>query len=76
MSLGAAANVRSGPKHVLYGLPCANCRAYYSADLRECPICGCRERVPANGDTACLIIRTEMNSTGAHADVKVVGGLQ
>ncbi len=35
------------PKHVGYGLPCANCRAYYPADLTECPICGCRERVPA-----------------------------
>lgn len=37
-------------KHVGYGLPCANCRAYYTADLEVCPICGCRERVPANGE--------------------------
>ena len=37
------------PKHVGYGLPCANCRAYYRADLLTCPICGCSERVPANG---------------------------
>ena len=34
-------------KHVGYGLPCAQCRAYYEADLAACPICGCGERVPA-----------------------------
>ncbi len=38
------------PKHVGYGLPCAKCRAYYAADLTVCPICGCGERVPANGE--------------------------
>ena len=32
---------------VLYGLPCAQCRAYYSADLLSCPVCQCGERVPA-----------------------------
>ena len=36
-------------KQVGYGLPCANCRAYYGADLTSCPICGSAERVPANG---------------------------
>src|SRR5437868_9542523 len=30
-----------------FGLPCANCKAYYSADLPACPICKCAERVPA-----------------------------
>ena len=30
-----------------YGLPCTNCRLYYSADLSTCPICGCGERVSA-----------------------------
>jgi len=33
---------------VLYGLPCAQCRAYYPADLPSCPVCQCRERVPAS----------------------------
>jgi hypothetical protein len=28
-----------------YGLPCINCRLYYSADLSTCPICGCGEGV-------------------------------
>lgn len=30
-----------------YGLPCTNCRLYYSAHLPACPICGCGERVSA-----------------------------
>jgi hypothetical protein len=28
-----------------YGLPCAICRLYYSADLDECPTCKSKERV-------------------------------
>jgi len=28
-----------------YGLPCANCKIYYSAELITCPICNCTERV-------------------------------
>ena len=42
--------ISDNPKHVGYGLPCAKCRAYYTADLTVCPICGCSERVPANGE--------------------------
>jgi hypothetical protein len=34
-----------GPKPVRYGLPCANCSLYYSAELTACPICECSERV-------------------------------
>jgi hypothetical protein len=34
-----------GPGPVRYGLPCANCSLYYSAELTACPICKCRERV-------------------------------
>ena len=30
---------------VRYGLPCANCRAYYSSGLTVCPVCQCSERV-------------------------------
>jgi hypothetical protein len=30
-----------------YGLPCAECRLYYPADLDLCPNCNSRERVPA-----------------------------
>jgi len=28
-----------------YGMPCANCRAYYPADMEACPICKSQERV-------------------------------
>jgi hypothetical protein len=34
-------------RKVLYGLPRAECRTYYPADLKVCPVCNCRERVPA-----------------------------
>jgi hypothetical protein len=27
------------------GLPCANCKSYYPADLPECPVCKCSERI-------------------------------
>jgi len=29
----------------LYGLPCANCKAYYESHLAICPFCQCSERV-------------------------------
>jgi hypothetical protein len=28
-------------------MPCANCRAYYPADMQACPICRAQERIPA-----------------------------
>lgn len=36
---------RQRPKRAGYGLPCASCRAYYPADLRECPVCKATVRV-------------------------------
>jgi len=33
------------PRCVLYGLPCADCGAYYPANLNACPVCGSVERV-------------------------------
>lgn len=35
------------PKHVSYGLPCANCKTYYGAELPACPICGNPQRASA-----------------------------
>lgn len=29
-----------------YGLPCAQCRQYYPAELSSCPVCNSSERVP------------------------------
>jgi hypothetical protein len=37
------------PQPVRYGLPCFNCRTYYSANLPSCPVCACQERIPARG---------------------------
>jgi len=42
------AEARPGP--VRYGLPCANCRLYYAAELAVCPICHCGDRIsPTTG---------------------------
>jgi hypothetical protein len=39
---------------ILYGLPCAHCRAYYAADLEACPICGYTERVSLAANDAAV----------------------
>jgi hypothetical protein len=33
------------PKMAGYGMPCANCKTYYAADLKACPVCKAGERV-------------------------------
>ena len=38
-----------GPLPVRYGLPCADCRVYYAAELVACPICNCTERISPIG---------------------------
>jgi len=64
-----------GPNHVLFGLPCALCRAYYDAGLDACPICGCKERVsPTQGSPAvrpaavryCPLVRTSTVTEVTH----------
>ena len=40
------AHRQPGPRPTLYGLPCANCRLYYAAELAVCPICSCGDRTP------------------------------
>ena len=51
-----------------FGLPCANCKAYYASDLPACPICKCAERVPAVGE------RSRLGLTIAHQDVTETDG--
>jgi len=34
-----------------YGMPCADCRAYYPADMQACPICKSKQRVSATAGT-------------------------
>jgi hypothetical protein len=36
---------QSVPKQAGYGMPCANCKTYYAADLKVCPVCKGGERV-------------------------------
>ena len=47
-----------------FGLPCANCKAYYSSDLPACPICKCAERVPAQQAEAESTNRLKKPSAG------------
>ncbi len=35
-----------------YGLPCAKCKTYYSADLNACPVCQTSERVSPTAGTS------------------------
>lgn len=41
----SASGPENAAKPVGYGLPCANCRLYYPADLDTCPTCNHRDRV-------------------------------
>jgi hypothetical protein len=34
-----------GPKQTGYGMPCANCKTYYAADVKACPVCKGGERI-------------------------------
>jgi len=51
LPLASPQSSRSAPEataavHVVgYGMPCANCRAYYPSDMQACPICKSLERV-------------------------------
>ena len=43
-----------GLRPVRYGLPCANCHAYYAADLEACPLCHSADRVPPSAPVTCV----------------------
>jgi hypothetical protein len=55
-------------KHVLYGLPCAHCRAYYDAALSACPICRCLDRISPTVGSRVLRQETSVgtNCVNAH----------
>ncbi len=52
MNQNLAARPQPAPKQTGYGLPCANCKTYYAADLTTCPICQSPERVSPTGASA------------------------
>jgi len=41
----ATSDRREWRPRIRYGLPCANCRGYYAANLDSCPVCNCTRRV-------------------------------
>jgi hypothetical protein len=43
--------------YIRYGLPCAGCGAYYSANVDACPVCNSTERVSPLA--AAKFVRTE-----------------
>ena len=45
-----ATQVDPALRRVGYGLPCANCRTYYTADLTACPVCKSTKRVEIAAD--------------------------
>ena len=42
-----ACTSQNAPRNIGFGLPCADCRTYYAADLTVCPICRSTERISA-----------------------------
>ncbi len=49
------------------GLPCANCRLYYAADLDACPICHDADRVPATAAALAACVSTTNTSEPGHS---------
>src|SRR2546427_5448808 len=60
----AHAHVIKETRSARFGLPCANCKAYYASDLHACPICKCAERVPAEEAEAESTNRLKKPSAG------------
>jgi hypothetical protein len=54
------------PKAIGYGMPCAKCHAYYTADLKICPICASPERV---SPTAVPVLRVVPSKVTPNAGV-------
>jgi len=49
------------PKQAGYGMPCANCKTYYAADLKACPVCKTAERVsPAAAPVRASLLTNEV----------------
>jgi hypothetical protein len=49
------------PKQAGYGMPCANCKTYYAADLKACPVCKGGERIsPAAAPLRSTVAASEL----------------
>ena len=62
--IGSHAHTLQQHRPARFGLPCANCKAYYASDLPACPICKCGERVPAEEAEAKSANRSKKPSAG------------
>src|SRR5438477_6523260 len=51
------------PRRGGYGMPCAKCKTYYSADLDSCPVCKTTERVSPIPAGAAAVEATEPELT-------------
>jgi len=48
------ASSRAQAPRVLYGLPCADCGAYYASNVAECPVCHSGQRISLSGVPAAI----------------------
>jgi len=65
-----AANLAT-PRRTGYGLPCANCKTYYSAGLDSCPVCRTPERVSPVPTGAAPVNATEPELSPDEAALEV-----
>src|SRR2546427_11269330 len=59
------------PRRGGYGMPCAKCKTYYSADLDSCPVCKTTERVSPIPAGAAAVEATEPELTPDEAALEV-----
>ena len=61
LDCGQLNNLGIGRGMLLYGLPCARCKAYYAADLTVCPVCKSTERVSAQPTQIVACVPTRLS---------------
>jgi hypothetical protein len=57
---------------LLYGLPCARCKAYYPAELTACPVCKATERVSAKQRRTVACVPTRLSKRLPGTPLKVI----
>jgi uncharacterized OB-fold protein len=53
-AIAQKASHRAQAPRVLYGLPCADCGAYYASNITECPVCQSGQRITLSGVPAAI----------------------
>ena len=80
---GVMPRPRSTPKHkeaastpirwALLGLPCANCKLYYEAYLKVCPVCSSTERLPPTATKPPVSVITTSATQAAQQEFAFLG---